>query len=82
MSTEYDERVLDYWRLPKREYTLKLKQDDGLKWETELKNTMPVPLGSFVLNNSKGFVNNFIREIDGFKTNNVYYTDTESLYIE
>ena len=43
---------------------------------------MPVPLGSFVLNNSKGFMKNFIREIDGFRTNNVYYTDTESLYIE
>ena len=27
-------------------------------------------------------MNNFIRVIDGFKTNNVYYQDTDSLYIE
>ena len=26
-------------------------------------------------------MNNFIRVIDGFKTNNVYYQDTDSLYI-
>ena len=27
-------------------------------------------------------MNNFIREINGFYENNVYYTDTDSLYIE
>ena len=27
-------------------------------------------------------MNNFIQAIDGFYTNNVYYTDTDSLYIE
>ena len=27
-------------------------------------------------------MNNFVRVIDGFKTNNVYYQDTDSLYIE
>ena len=27
-------------------------------------------------------MNNFIRKIDGFYTNNVYNTDTDSLYIE
>ena len=32
MSIE-NERVLDYWRLPKREYMVKLKQDHGLECE-------------------------------------------------
>ena len=27
-------------------------------------------------------MNNFVRVIDGFKTNNVFYQDTDSLYIE
>ena len=27
-------------------------------------------------------MNNFIREINGFKTNNVYYSETDSLYIK
>ena len=27
-------------------------------------------------------MNNFIHAIDGFYTNDVYYTDTDSLYIE
>ena len=27
-------------------------------------------------------MNNFVRVIDGFKNNNVYYQDTDSLYID
>ena len=42
---------------------------------------MPSQLGAFILSNSKRIMNNFIRVIDGFKTNNVYYQDTDSLYI-
>ena len=43
---------------------------------------MPLHLGAFVLSNSKRNMNNFIHAIDGFCTNDVYYTDTDSLYIE
>ena len=43
---------------------------------------MPLHLGAFVLSNSKRNINNFIHAIDGFYTNNVYYTDCDSLYIE
>ena len=56
--------------------------DEGVDNEIEDKNTMPSQLGSFILSNSKRIMNNFIRIIDGFKTNNVYYQDTDSLYIE
>ena len=43
---------------------------------------MPLHLGAFVLSNSKRTMNNFIHAIDGFYTNDVYYSDTDSLYIE
>ena len=45
-------------------------------------NTMPLHSGAFVLSNSKRIMNNFIHAINGFYTNDVYYTDTDSLYIE
>ena len=37
MSTEFDGRVLDYWRLTNREYIVKSKEDDGLDCEKKLK---------------------------------------------
>ena len=82
MSTQYDENVLDYWKLPNDEYIVKLKEDEGLNSDLDVKITMPSHLGSFILSNSKRIMNNFIRVINGFKTNNIYYTDTDSLYIE
>ena len=33
METEYDENVLDYWKLPNGNYIVKLKKDDGLEGE-------------------------------------------------
>ena len=80
MGTEYDEIVLDYWRLPNRDYIVLLKQDVRLESETDLKNTMPACLATFILSNSKRNNNNFLLEIDGFKKNNVYYSDMDSLY--
>ena len=43
---------------------------------------MPLHLGAFVLSNSRRIMNNFIHAIGGFYTNDVYYTDTDSLCIE
>ena len=56
--------------------------DSGLEYEVKKLNTMPLHLGAFVLSNSKRIMNNFIHAINGFYTNDVYYTDTDSLYIE
>ena len=83
METEFDENVLDYWKLPNGNYIVKMKKDDGLDDdECDIKNTLPAVLGSFILSNSKRIMNNFIREINWFYNNNVYYTDCDSLYIE
>ena len=43
---------------------------------------MPLHLGAFVLSNSKRIMNLFIHAIGGFYSNDVYNTDTDSLYIE
>ena len=82
MQTEYDERVKDYWKISGINYIVKMIHDAGLEDEVKKLNTMPLHLGAFVLSNSKRIMNNFIHAINGFYTNDVYYTDTDSLYIE
>ena len=71
METEYDENVLDYWKLPNGKYTVKLKKDDGLEGDNDVKNILPSHLGAFMLSNSKRNMNNFIREINGFYNNSI-----------
>ena len=82
MKTEFDENVLDYWKLPNGNYIVKMKKDDGLDDDCDIKNTLPAVLGAFILANSRRIMNKFIKEINGFYENNVYYTGTDSLYIE
>ena len=82
MMTEYDERVIDYWKTSGIIYIVEKIDDAGLEDEVKKLNTKPLDIGSFVLINSKIIMNNFIHAIDGFHTNDVYYTDTDSLYIE
>ena len=82
MQTEYDERVKDYSKVSNIIYIVKMIDDAGLEDEIKKINTMPLHLGSFVLSNSKRIMNNFIHVIDGFCTNDVYDTDTDSIYIE
>ena len=81
MMSEYDERVIDYWKISGINYIVKMIDDAGLEDEVKKLNTMPLHLGAFVLSNSKRIMNNFIHAINGFNTNDVYYTDTDSLYI-
>ena len=82
MMDNYDDRVKDYWKISGINYIVKMIDDAGLEDEVKKLNTMPLHLGAFVLSNSKRIMNNFIHAIDGFYTNDVYYTDTDSLYIE
>ena len=82
MKTEFDENVLDYWNLPDGNYLVKMKKDDGLEDDCDIKNTLPAVLGAFILGNSRRIFNNFIREKNGFYNISIYYGDTDSLYIE
>ena len=56
--------------------------DKGLEDEVKNLKTMPLHLGAFVLSNSKRIMNIFIHAIDGFTTNDLYYEDTDSMYME
>ena len=82
METELDENILNYWRLPNENYIVKIKKDDGLDDDCDIKNTLPAVLGAFILSNSKRILNSFIREKNGFFNNTIYYGETDSLYIE
>ena len=82
MKTEFDEDVLDFWKLPIGNYIVKMKKNDGLDDDCDIKNTLPAVLGAFILSNSRRIMNQFIREVNGFYEKNIYYTDTDSLYIK
>ena len=82
MMSEYDETVKYFWKVSGINYIVKTIDDAGLEDEVKKLNIMPLHLGAFVLSNSKRIMNNFIHAINGFQTNDVYYTDTDSLYIE
>ena len=82
MMSEYDERVKGYWKISGVNFYVKMIDDAGLEDEVKKLNTMPLHLGAFVLSNSKRIMNSLIYAIIGFYTNDVYYTDTDSLYIE
>ena len=82
MISEYDERVKDYWKISHGNSIVKMIYDAGLEDDVKKLNTMPIHLGAVVLSNSKRIMNNFIHAINGFHLNDVYCTDTDSLFIE
>ena len=79
LKTEFDEKVLDYWKLPNGNYIVKIKKEDGLDDDCDIENTLPAVLRAFMLSNSRRIMNFFIRERKRFCKNNIYYTDTDSL---
>ena len=80
--SENDERVKDDSRISHGNFIVKMIDDKGLEEEVKGLNTMPLYMGAFVLSNNKRIMNSFIHAIDGFYTNDVYYGDTDSIYIE
>ena len=80
MMSDYDERVKDYWRISGINYIVKIIDDAGLEDEVNKMNTMR--LRSFCFIKQQKILKNFIHAINGFYTNDVYYTDADSLYIE
>ena len=82
MMSEYDERGKGYWKISVINYIVEMIDDAGLEDEVKELNTMPPHLGAFILSNSKRNMNNFIHAINGFYTNDLYYADTDSMYIE
>ena len=81
IKTEF-ENVLNYWKLPNENYIVKLRKDDGLDDDCDIKNILPSRLGAFILSNIKRIINKFTREKNGFYKINIYYSDCDSLYTE
>ena len=82
MMSEYDEKVKDYWKIGYRKYIVKLIEDAGVEEKVKKLKSIPLHLEAFVLIKSERLVNNFLHANDGFYTNDIYYTDTDSLYLE
>ena len=80
MKTEFDGNVLDYWKLLNGNYFVKMKRDNELDDNCDIENFLPAVLGALILSNSQPIMNNFLREINGFYNNSIYYGDTDSLY--
>ena len=81
LEAEYENNVLDYWRLPKENCTVKFYKDNGLEGDNDVKKSLPNHPGALILNNSNWIMNDFIIERNGFYNNSSYYSDTDSLYI-
>ena len=68
--------------ISKQKLYCKIKKNDGLEADTGVKITLPSHLGAFILSISTRGMNNFIKEINGFYNDSIYYEDTDSLFIE
>ena len=49
MKTDYDDIVLDYWKLSNGNYTVKIKKDEGLDGGNDVKYISTCKSGSFYL---------------------------------
>ena len=67
MMTEYDEEVLNYQKTNYGNYIIKTEIDEGLQDEVKEVNTMRLPLGAFVLSNSKRIMKNFYTLLMDFR---------------
>ena len=68
--------------ITKRHLYSEIRKGDGLDCYNDVRSTLPSLLGAFILSNSKRTKNSFIRLINGFYRNSIYYGDPDSLYIE
>ena len=57
---------MEFWKLSIGIFIVKMKKDDGLDDDCDIKNTLLAHSGGFILSNSKRIMHNFIREINGF----------------
>ena len=83
MKENFDDRVKEWFPLKNGNLIVKLQDDEGVDGFDKAKsiNTMPSHFGSCILSHSKRLMKDIIKQINGFYSNNIYYTDTDSLYI-
>ena len=83
MRENFDAGVKEWFPLKNGNLIVKLEDDERVDDYDKAKsiNTMPSHFGCYILSHSKRLMNNVIKQINGFFTNTIYYTDTDSLYI-
>ncbi|ESP03444.1 hypothetical protein LOTGIDRAFT_171384 [Lottia gigantea] len=83
LKANFDSHVINYEKVNDSQYIVEINEEEKEFDCTPPKSTRLTPshLGSFVLSHSEKIINNFIRVIDGFYKPEIYYTDTDSLYI-
>ena len=47
VKTQYDDNVLDYWKIPNGNCIVQMKKNDGLDGDNDIKTTLPSHLGAF-----------------------------------
>ena len=82
LKANFDSNVKSYEKVNEDQYIVqKQKEQPEIIKPTKTTRSTPSHLGSFILAHSKRIMNNFIHVIDGFRKPEIYYTDTDSLYI-
>ena len=84
MKERFDDRVKEWFPLKKDNLIVKLDDDNGVDDydKAKSKNTMLFHFGSFISSPSERLMNDVIQQKDGFYKIRIYYTDTDSLYIQ
>ncbi|ESP02059.1 hypothetical protein LOTGIDRAFT_157200 [Lottia gigantea] len=81
LKANFDSHVKSYEKVKDSQYIVQMNDEEKEFIPPKSTRLTPSHLGSFVLSHSKKIMNNFIRVIDGFYKPEIYYTDTDSLYI-
>ncbi|ESO94750.1 hypothetical protein LOTGIDRAFT_160992 [Lottia gigantea] len=83
LKANFDSHVKSYPKVNETQYIVEINEEEKEFDCIPHKSTRLTltHLGSFVLSHSKKIMNNFIHVIDGFYKPEIYYTDTDSLYI-
>ena len=83
MKNEYDDSVIEWFPLMNGNIMVKIKDKEGVVDEGVSKkvSSQPCQLGSFILSHSKRLMNDVISALGGFKSNQIYYGDKDSVYI-
>ncbi|ESO91456.1 hypothetical protein LOTGIDRAFT_153900 [Lottia gigantea] len=83
LQANFDSRVKTYEKINDTQYIVETEIEEKEITTEDSKSIRLTPshLGSFLLSHSKKIMNNFIHVINGFYKPEIYYTDTDSLYI-
>ena len=82
MKGTYDDGVKNWWPLKNGNLIVKLEDDAGVDDQDSVSsiNQLPCHVGSYISAHSIRLLNNNIREMDGFYSNNCFYLDTHKAY--